>query len=192
MCFGGSVLTSVKGFLTIDQLRMLIGEIDDLEFADLCLLSAYTGLRSGELIRLSWTKDIDNPEGFIRVDSRQKGKKEHRIPITKKVRAILDRCKARAPGRSTVFRHMTTDYVTHKYKKYVRRVKLPDDIRFHDLRHTYGSFLAMKGHGEKTIQELMRHASIQSTLIYTKVSPEHLRKVAETLDYGPMPVGKKS
>jgi site-specific recombinase XerD len=50
----------------------------------------------------------------------------------------------------------------------------------------------MKGHGEKTIQELMRHASIESTLVYTKVAPEHLREVSETVDYGPMPVGKKS
>ena len=178
-------------FLTIAQLRKLIGEMDDLEFADFSLLSAYTGLRSSELIRVSWT-DIDNPEGFIRVDSLQKNKKEDRIPINKNSRAIIKRCEARAKGRATVFRPMTKDFVTHKFKKYIRSAKLPDQIRFHDLRHTYGSYLAMKGHGEKTIQELMRHASIESTLVYTKVSPEHLREVSETVDYGPMPVGKKS
>jgi integrase len=180
-------------FLTIAQLRLLIGEMDDTEFADLCLLSAYTGLRSGELCRLP-ISDVDNPKGFIRVDSRQKSKKDDRIPITKNARAILDRCLARAQDaiRPTMFRHMTTDYVTHKFKKYVRKAGLPDHIRFHDMRHTYGSYLAMEGHGEKSIQELMRHADIESTLVYTKVSPEHLRKVAETVDYGPMPVSKES
>jgi integrase len=118
------------------------------------------------------------------VDSLQKNKKEDRIPINKNSRAILKRCAARAKGRATVFRPMTKDFVTHKFKKYIRKAKLPDHIRFHDL--------AMKGHGEKTIQELMRHASIESTLVYTKVAPEHLREVSETVDYGPMPVGKKS
>jgi integrase len=180
-------------FLTISQLRLLIGEMDDLEFSDFCLMSAYTGLRSGELCRLP-ISDVDNPKGFIRVDARQKSKKDDRIPITKNVRVILGRCMARAKaaGRPTIFRRMTTDYVTHKFKKYVRSAKLPDHIRFHDMRHTYGSYLAMEGHGEKSIQELMRHASIESTLVYTNVSPEHLRKVAETIDYGPMPVGKES
>jgi integrase len=178
-------------FLTVAQLRKLIGEMDDLEFSDFSLLSAYTGLRSGELCRLLWV-DVDNPQGFIRVDSLQKSKSEDRIPISKNARSILDRCKKRNEGRLTVFRHMTTDFVTHKFKKYIRKARLPDHIRFHDLRHTYGSYLAMKGHGEKSIQELMRHASIESTLVYTKVAPEHLREVANTVDYGPMPIAKKS
>ena len=39
---------------------------------------------------------------------------------------------------------------------------------------------------EKTIQDLMRHASMSSTMIYTKLSPEHLRKASESIDYGPL------
>ena len=114
-------------FLTIAQLQTLISVIDDLEFADFCMLSAYTGLRSGEICRLP-ISDIDNPKGFIRVDSRQKSKKDDRIPITKNARGILDRniARAKAADRPTVFRHMTTDFVTHKFKKYIRKVKLPD------------------------------------------------------------------
>ena len=98
-------------------------------------------------------------------NAHQKNKKEDRIPINKNSRAILKRCATRAKGRATVFRPMTKDFVTHKFKKYIRKAKLPDHIRFHDLRHTYGSYLAMKGHGEKTVQELMRHASIESIKI---------------------------
>jgi site-specific recombinase XerD len=51
--------------------------------------------------------------------------------------------------------------------------------------------MAMKGKNPLTIKELMRHKSIASTMIYTKLSPEHLREESEDLDYGPMPVGTK-
>jgi hypothetical protein len=43
----------------------------------------------------------------------------------------------------------------------------------------------------RSIQGLMRHKSITSTMIYAKVSPEHLKQVSDKLNFGPMPVGKK-
>jgi site-specific recombinase XerD len=51
--------------------------------------------------------------------------------------------------------------------------------------------MAMQGKNPITIKELMRHKSITSTMIYAKLSPEHLKEESEDLDYGPMPVGKK-
>lgn len=77
-------------YLKISELRRLMEEIDDLEFADFCMLSAYSGLRSGEILRLKWT-DIDNPSGFIRVVSEQKNKNEDRIPINPNAMVIIDR-----------------------------------------------------------------------------------------------------
>jgi integrase len=67
-------------FLSVEQLRSVMGNIDDLEFADFCLLSRYTALRSGELLRLQWS-DVDNPKGFLRISSERKNKTEARIPI---------------------------------------------------------------------------------------------------------------
>ena len=51
--------------------------------------------------------------------------------------------------------------------------------------------MAMKGKDLLTIKELMRHKSVASTMIYAKLSPEHLKDASEDLDYGPMPVAKK-
>jgi integrase len=174
-------------FLSIKQLRALIETIDDQEFADFCLLSCYTALRSGELLRLTWA-DVDNPKGFLRISSEQKNKIESRVPINPPARAILDQCKARDGGK--VFRFTCRTWVSHTFKHYAREIDLQDN-RFHDLRHTFGSQLAMAGEDLRSIQGLMRHKSIASTMIYANVSPEHLKQVSDRLNYGPMPVYKK-
>lgn len=172
-------------YLTVEQLRCLIANIPDQEFSDLCLCSAYTGMRSGELLRLVWS-DIDNPEGFIRISPKQKNKQESRIPINSHTKGILDRCKMR---RTTdkVFRFECSTWISQKFKIAATAAKLPNH-RFHDLRHTFASHLAMSGENLKAIQELMRHESIASTMIYAKVSPEYLRDVSSRLNYGPMPM----
>lgn len=173
-------------FLSVIELRSLIGHIDDPEFADFCLFAAYTGLRSGEIIRLLPT-DVDNPEGFLRISPKQKNKHESRIPINAHARTILDRCLARK--RSKVFRFECLTWVSQKFKAAAVKAGLPS-ARFHDLRHTFGSHLAMAGENLKAIQDLMRHESISSTMIYAKVSPEYLKEASERLNYGPMPVAQ--
>lgn len=171
-------------FLSSDQLRGIISAINDQEFVDFCMLSAYTGLRSGEILRLLWS-DIDNPEGFLRVSPKQKNKHETRIPINSAAKAILNRCESR--GTSKVFRFDCLTWMSQKFKAAAVSVGLKD-TRFHDLRHTFASHLAMAGEDLKSIQDLMRHESIASTMVYAKVSPEHLRKASEAVNYGPMPV----
>ena len=81
-------------FLTIAQLDQLVSAVTDPELSDFIVVLAYTGLRSGELLALTWD-DVDNPEGFLRITSKQKGKKENRIPISTKVYEILARCRSR-------------------------------------------------------------------------------------------------
>jgi len=55
-------------------------------------------------------------------------------------------------------------------------------IGWHDLRHTYGSHLAMKGVPLKVVQELMGHATIQMTERYAHLSPETRRQAVAVLD----------
>jgi len=177
-------------FLTIEKLRALFGTIDDLEFADFCEFSVYTALRSGEIIRLTFVDDVDNPKGFLRISSKQKNRSETRIPINKHARSIIDSCRARRQGELTLFRFNTVSWISQKFREYADKAGL-HNCRFHDLRHTFGSHMAMKGKNPLAIKELMRHKSMVSTLIYTKLSPEHLKEVSEDLDYGPMPIGTK-
>ena len=54
--------------------------------------------------------------------------------------------------------------------------------RRHDLRHTYGSHLAMRGVALKVIQELMGHATIEMTMRYAHLSPEARESAVQELD----------
>ena len=189
----------VNRYFTLNDLKKLFDVIDDLEFADLCLLSAYSALRSGELLRLK-KSDIDNPTDFLRISSKQKNKTEARVPINKNSREILSRCLQRSKNRLYLFQikkgavkkniNKEVDAVSKKFKAYARKAGL-EKHRFHDLRHTFGSHMAMMEKGEKTIQELMRHKSSKSTAIYMKLSPQHLKGASEDLNYGLLPVAKK-
>jgi site-specific recombinase XerD len=67
----------------------------------------------------------------------------------------------------------------------VRAAGIPRDagvIGWHDLRHTYGSHLAMRGVPLRTIQELLGHASIEQTMRYAHLSPEVKRDAVKVLD----------
>ena len=55
-------------------------------------------------------------------------------------------------------------------------------IGWHDLRHTYGSHLAMRGVPLKVIQELMGHATLKMTLRYTHLAPKARESAVQQLD----------
>ncbi|WP_426746801.1 tyrosine-type recombinase/integrase [Myxococcus faecalis] len=58
-------------------------------------------------------------------------------------------------------------------------------IGWHDLRHTYGSYLAMRGVPLKVIQELMGHATLDMTMRYAHLSPQVKQDAVQFLD-GPL------
>jgi site-specific recombinase XerD len=58
-------------------------------------------------------------------------------------------------------------------------------VGWHDIRHTYGSHLAMRGVPLKVIQEEMGHASIEMTLKYAHLSPETKQNAVQVLDQPP-------
>ena len=177
-------------FLTKDELRLLLAKVEDIELFDFFLLSAYTGLRISEILRLN-KSDVDNPEDFLRIVSKQKNKEESRIPINQHARVIIERCLNRSANREMLFRWKSRSWVTRLFKRHAIKAGL-NDARFHDLRHTFGSHLAMSGESGIAIQELMRHQDPKSTQVYTKVSPDYLKQASNSLNYGPMPVGKKN
>ena len=71
-----------------------------------------------------------------------------------------------------------------------------DDLRFHDLRHTFASWLVQRGRTLKEVQEALGHTTITMTMRYSHLSPDHLRAAVAVLDgilpASPQPVARSA
>jgi integrase len=148
----------------------------------LYLAAAVTGMRQGELIALRW-QDVDWTAGVIRVRrNRTRGRwgtpKSRRssraIPMLDRLAGELDRHYKQSNYTSDVdlvFCHPLTggpydaSKLRARFKGAVDAAGLRP-IRFHDLRHTYGTHLAASGAPLRAIQEWMGHTSASTTEIY--------------------------
>ena len=72
--------------------------------------------------------------------------------------------------------------IDKRFKKLLKRTGI-DNFKFHDLRHTFASHLAMKGVELNMIRELLGHKSIQMTLRYSHLSPSHKKQAVEILSF---------
>ncbi len=160
-------------FLSKEEVKKVLKAIkEDKDFRDIILFTLETGCRRQEILNLQ-VKDIDFTNGLINIKG--KGNKIRTIPITSRVKKLLEeRCKNRV---GKVFPLWHKDTITKKWRKLMK--KLGMDYRFHDLRHTAASWLAIRGVPLQFIQELLGHSNITVTQIYAHLRPEVLRKALE-------------
>jgi integrase len=178
-------------FLDLSELEALLGVVpgDYLGPTErgLYLIAAMTGLRQGELIALRWV-DVDWKAGRIRVRrnyTRQefgtpKSKRSSRsVPMTKRVHAELKAHFKRSEysgDDDLVFCHPQTGHpldASKLRKRYKEALKTAGvrAVRFHDLRHTFGTRCAAEGVPMRMLQEWMGHRDIKTTQIYADYAP---------------------
>ena len=149
--------------------------------------AAMTGLRQGELLGLRW-RDIDWPAGRVRVRQSYvrgefgtpKSRRSTRsVPLADRVAGELDRHFKRSAYQGDddlVFCHPQTgrpldrSRLTKRFKAAAKRAGIRD-VRFHDLRHTFGTRMAGAGVPLRTLQEWMGHRDFKTTLIYADYQP---------------------
>ena len=71
--------------------------------------------------------------------------------------------------------------LNHTFRRLVDKAEI-DDVRFHDLRHTFASHLVMNGVDIKTVQELLGHHSLTMTMRYSHLAPVHRSRAIQILD----------
>ena len=147
------------------------------------LLALNTGLRKGNLMALRWDQ-VDLQRRLITVP-RTKNGEFHIVPMSDAVVDELRRLlKQRLQGAEYVFAPPGKDAQRDLRKAWVR-VKRESGIsptfRFHDLRHTFASYLVMKGVDLRSVQTLMGHKDITMTLRYSHLSPGHLQEAVNRI-----------
>lgn len=147
-----------------------------------------TGLRVSELVSLK-IKDINLEEGYIRCFG--KGSKERIVPLgsvaTKYVTFYLDHARkflAANPKEETLFLNHHGNGLTRQgfwkiIKKYADQLGISSMITPHTLRHSFATHLLENGADLRSVQEMLGHADISTTQIYTHLTRNKLKEVYE-------------
>lgn len=147
-----------------------------------------TGMRVTELVSLN-LDDVNLASGTVRCVS--KGSKERIIPINSRAVQALEEYLQK--GRAQLLRDLDEKalFLNHRgqrltrqglwliIKGYVRAVGLDQDITPHTLRHSFATHLLNEGADLHHVQELLGHANISTTQVYTQVSGEYRREIGE-------------
>jgi len=144
------------------------------------LTAVHAGMRKGELLNLKW-KDLDFHNRLIYL-SDTKGANKREIPMNEVVYKMFLRVR-KNPNSPYVFCHKNgKPYkdLRASLDKAAKEAEI-ERFRFHDLRHTFASHLVMAGVDLKTVQELLGHKTIEMTLRYSHLSPDHKKEAVEVL-----------
>ena len=143
----------------------------------------YSGKRKGEILKLKWDS-VDLENRFINLKATNtKNKKTQTIPINNNCMIILERClELRVSDYvfpSALGHHYCTFDAT--WRRIRKKARLT--IRFHDIRHTYASYLASSGKVDiYTLKELLGHSTIEMTQRYAHLVNGALRRAVEVAD----------
>ncbi len=125
---------------------------------------------------LEW-RDVDLPTAIITVRDPKEGETK-RLPISDAVRDLLMAQNPQEAGR--VFPWDAHNFINRVFIPAVRKAEIRD-FRFHDLRHTFASRLAMRGVDLFTVGKLMGHHGTRMTERYAHLSNQHLRDAVQAL-----------
>jgi site-specific recombinase XerD len=172
-----------------DELARLLDRIPattPLEVRDRALFElAYAcGLRAEELVRLD-VGSVDFDAEHVRVEG--KGGKTRLVPVGESAQGAIARWLERARplllverDEQALFlsrsgRRLSTSDVRRRLRNWTRKVALPGSVSPHALRHSFATHLLEGGADLRAIQEMLGHATISTTQIYTRVDSARLR-----------------
>jgi integrase len=167
-------------YLTLDEAReLLISCQDDLQA--MVALALYAGMRRGEIFDLKW-EDVSFEINFIHV-RRSKVAEQRHVPVSDELLRILKNHHTRSTGNGHVFQSRSggrREDIRHAFDSACKIAGIKD-FHFHDLRHTFASWLVMAGVDLTTVSRLMGHKSLAMTLRYSHLAPGHLHKAVNTM-----------
>jgi integrase/recombinase XerC len=142
-----------------------------------------SGLRVGELVALDLGDDP--AQGEVTVTG--KGSKTRTVPVGEKARVALKvwleiRSQVAVPEEKALFvgargRRISPSRVWHRLAAWAKRRGLAEHVHPHMLRHSFASHMLQSSQDLRAVQELLGHASISTTQVYTHLDFQALAKV---------------
>ncbi len=159
-----------------EEVELMNASNDNLK--PIILTALETGMRKSEILNLKW-KQANLQEKNITVED-TKNKEFRIIPISSILLKAFEGLKSN--GEYVFAKDDGSKILSFRtaFKKAIKRAGIPH-LRFHDLRHTFGSRAVMGGVDIVTVKELMGHKSIEMTMRYSHPTPDHKRAAVELL-----------
>ncbi|MFH1930130.1 MAG: tyrosine-type recombinase/integrase [Pseudomonadota bacterium] len=167
-------------YLMPEEINVLVKECA-FHLRPIVVMALNSGMRLGEILNLKW-KDVDLINKKVTIVN-SKNNETRVIPINMTLYSELTLHQKNRNGEFVFADKKGSPYgsVKKSFATALDKAKIKD-FRFHDLRHTFGSYLVMQGVDLKTIQQIMGHKDINMTMRYAHLSSEHVQKAVETLD----------
>lgn len=171
--------------LSKQEVKLMFSRTDNLKHRAMLVTIYALGLRSGELINLKLSH-LDSQRNVISIKA-AKGKKDRLLPFSESLKPLLREYYKEYRPKTYLFEGQKSKYSSASlravFKAARHRAKITKNVTLHSLRHAYATHLLEAGTDLRSIQELLGHNTIKTTMIYTHVSNKNLLKVKSPLDY---------
>ena len=182
--------------LTLEQIKLLLDVMNRKSSPEgkrdkaMMELMYATGMRVSELVSLNIT-DVNLQPGEASLKCNGKGSKQRIIPIhdsaAQWVKKYLDESRPQINGNkaeNALFLNQRGDRLTRQgfwliLKRYAGEADIKAEITPHTLRHSFATHLLRGGASLRHVQELLGHANISTTQVYTHLTDEHMREEYE-------------
>lgn len=165
-------------WLQPEQVKRLLNELP-LHQRDMVIFALSTGLGQSNIINVEWSQlDLDRKAAWIHPDQ-AKARKAIHVPLNSVALAVLNRQVDAHPSRVFTYRGAPIVWAnTRAWRQALKRAGI-ENFRWHDLRHTWASYLAQLGTPMNVLQELGGWESEEMVRRYAHLSKSQLMQHAE-------------
>ncbi len=172
-------------FLQSSELPIFFEKLEEVKeehLKDFVKLALWTGARKMNVLSMKWTNvDFYNKIWII---PKEQSKNDERmvLPLNEKAIEVLKRRKQQSkskyvfPNLNDLTKHLTS--VKHSWASFLETTSI-EDLRIHDLRRSFGSYLAISGANLPVIAKALGHKSLKSTEIYARLNVDAVAKASE-------------
>lgn len=167
-------------WITPEQAQTLLKELPEHQ-RDVVLFALATGLRQSNVIKLEWSQvDLERSVAWIHADQ-AKGRREIHVSLSSVAVDALRRQQGKHETRVFTYDGKPIGWAnTRAWRKALKRAGIAD-FRWHDLRHTWASWLVQYGTPLYVVQEMGAWESAEMVRRYAHLAPAHLVKHAEVV-----------
>ncbi len=164
-------------FLNPEEIQKLIDSSPE-HLRPIIIVALNTGLRKSEILSLRWDQ-IDFVHNVITVIGKKTGERRI-IPMNKTVKTTLMKLPRTSEYIFPGPKGKPIQSIKKSFKTACKKAGI-ENFRFHDLRHTFASYLVMAGVDLRTVAQLLGHKTLRMVMRYSHLSQDHLQKAVDRI-----------